>query len=114
MDYLRKRQFAPFPTLESFLVEIDVSVDFEFLERVCNHLTIMKQKFETYFPNNFYEKFLWVRNPFQAYNHENDLSLSKKEQLLELSSDSMVLVRKRTIPIERSPLVSEASANFSG
>jgi hypothetical protein len=25
---------------------------------------------------------------FQAYNHENDLSLSKKEQLIELSSDS--------------------------
>jgi hypothetical protein len=28
--------------------------------------------------------------------------------------DSVVLVRKRTIPIERSPPVSEASANFSG
>jgi hypothetical protein len=28
--------------------------------------------------------------------------------------NSVVLVRKRTIPIERSPLVSEASANFSG
>jgi hypothetical protein len=25
---------------------------------------------------------------FQAYNHENDISLSKKEQLIELSSDS--------------------------
>jgi hypothetical protein len=25
---------------------------------------------------------------FQAYNHENDLSLSKKEQLIELSSVS--------------------------
>jgi hypothetical protein len=28
--------------------------------------------------------------------------------------NSVVLVRKRTIPIERSPPVSEASANFSG
>jgi hypothetical protein len=28
--------------------------------------------------------------------------------------NSVVLARKRTIPIERSPLVSEASANFNG
>jgi hypothetical protein len=30
------------------------------------------------------------------------------------NKNSVVLVRKRTIPIERSPPVSEASANFSG
>jgi hypothetical protein len=64
-------------------VENYVFVDSEFLERVCNHLKILKQKIETYFPNNFYETFLWVRDPFQAYNHENDLLLSKKEQLLD-------------------------------
>jgi hypothetical protein len=30
------------------------------------------------------------------------------------NKNSVVLVRKRTIPIERSPPVSEANANFSG
>jgi hypothetical protein len=29
-----------------------------------------------------------VRDPFQAYSHENDFSLSKKEHLIELSSAS--------------------------
>jgi hypothetical protein len=87
MSYVEDRQFAPFPTLKSFLVQNDVFVDSEFLERVCNHPKIVKQKLETYFTNNFYEKFLWVRDPFRAYSRETDLSLSKKEQLLELSSD---------------------------
>jgi hypothetical protein len=31
-----------------------------------------------------------------------------------ITTISVVLVRKRTIPIERSPPVSEASANFCG
>jgi hypothetical protein len=70
-----------------------ILVDSEFPERVCNHLKIVKQKIETYFPNNFYEKFLWVRDPFQACNHENDPSLSKKEQLLELSSDGALKMK---------------------
>jgi hypothetical protein len=47
----------------------------------------VKQKFETYFPNNFHKKFPWVRDPFHAYSHENDFPLSKKEHLIELSSD---------------------------
>jgi hypothetical protein len=33
---------------------------------------------------------------------------------LDTKKNSVVLVRQRTIPIERSPPVSEASANFSG
>jgi hypothetical protein len=32
--YVKYRQFAPFPILESFLVENDIFADSEFLERV--------------------------------------------------------------------------------
>jgi hypothetical protein len=88
IGYEKDRQFALFPTLESFLVENYVFVHSDFLERVCNHLKIVKQKSETYYPNNFYETFLWDRDPFQAYNNENYLLLSKKEHLIELSNDS--------------------------
>jgi hypothetical protein len=101
ISYVKDIQFAPFPTLESFLVENDVFVDSDFLERVCKHLKIVKQKFQTYFTNKFYEKFLWVRDQFQAYNHENDLSLSKKEQLLELSSDSGLKMQFRDLDLSR-------------
>jgi hypothetical protein len=39
----------------------------------------------------------------------------RKIQYVQMQGiNSVVLVHKRTIPIERSPLVSEASANFSG
>jgi hypothetical protein len=88
ISYVKDGQFAPILTLESILVENDISVDSEFLERVWDHLKIVKQKFDTYLQNTFYEKFLWVRDPFQANNHKNYLSLLKKEQLIELSSDS--------------------------
>jgi hypothetical protein len=105
ISYVRDIQSAPFPTMESFLVKNDVFVDSEFLERVCNHLKIVKQISETYFPNNFYEKFLWVRDPFQAYNHENnhenDLSLSKKGQLLELSRDGGLKMQFRDLGLSR-------------
>jgi hypothetical protein len=43
ISYVKDRQFAPFPTLESFLVENDIFVDSEFLERVCDHLKTVKQ-----------------------------------------------------------------------
>jgi hypothetical protein len=39
---------------------------------------------------------------------------TQKNTNMGLKKDSVVLVRQRTIPIERSPPVSEASANFSG
>jgi hypothetical protein len=61
----------------------------------------VKQKFDIYFTNNFYEKFLWVRDQCQAYNDENYLSLSKKEQLLELSSDSGLKMQFRDHGLSR-------------
>jgi hypothetical protein len=53
------------------------------------------------FPNKFYDKFLWVRDPFQPYNHENDLSLSKKEQSLELPSDGGLKMQFRDLGLSR-------------
>jgi hypothetical protein len=78
-----------------------IFVDSEFLERVCNHLKTVKQKFETYFPYNIYEIFLWVHDPFQAYNHENDLSLSKKGQLIGLSSNSGLKMQFRDLGLSQ-------------
>jgi hypothetical protein len=61
----------------------------------------MKEEFETYFPNNFYEKCLSVPDPHQAYNHENDLSLSNKEQLIEPSSDTGLKMQFRDLGLVR-------------
>jgi hypothetical protein len=44
---------------------------------------------------------VWVREPFRAYNHENDLLLLKKEQLLELSSDSGLKVQYCDLGLSR-------------
>ncbi|PNF34567.1 hypothetical protein B7P43_G10641 [Cryptotermes secundus] len=68
---------------------------------------MLEQKFETYFPKNFYESFLCVRDPFQVYNHENDLSLSKKEQYVELSSDSGLKIQFRDLGVVRFWIFSE-------
>jgi hypothetical protein len=71
------------------------------LKGVCAHLQTLKQQFETYFPNNFYDKFLWVRDPFHADTHENNLSLSKTEQLIELSNDSGLKMQFRALSLAK-------------
>jgi hypothetical protein len=48
------------------------------------------------------------KSPFSDY--ETQAGTEGKD----IQKNSMVLVPKRTVPIERSPLVSEDSANFSG
>jgi hypothetical protein len=40
VNYVKDRQFAPFPTLVSFFVE-NIFVNSEFLEKVCNHLKMV-------------------------------------------------------------------------
>jgi hypothetical protein len=50
----------------------------------------------------------------EAHENKSNLSRQKANSKYILKKKSVVLVRKRTVPIERSPPVSEASANFSG
>jgi hypothetical protein len=49
---------------------------------------------------------------FQAYNHENDLSLPKKEQLIELSSDSGLKMQCRDLGLVRSWISPSVSSEF--
>jgi hypothetical protein len=44
----------------------------------------------------------------------NDMSSQMGMESAMQTTNSVVLVRKRTIPTERPPLVGEVSANFSG
>jgi hypothetical protein len=52
-------------------------------------------------------------NMFQAYNHENDLSLSKKEQLIELSSDSRLKMQFRDLGLVRSWISPSVRSEFA-
>jgi hypothetical protein len=50
---------------------------------------------------------------FQAYNHENELSLSKKEQLIELSSDSGLKMQFRYRGFVRSWISPSVRSDFA-
>jgi hypothetical protein len=49
---------------------------------------------------------------FQAYNHENDLSLSKKEQLIEVSSESGLKMQFRDLGFVRSWISPSVRSEF--
>jgi hypothetical protein len=48
------------------------------------------------------------------FTYQFSLCVAGETVVIIIKNNSVVLVRKRTILIERSPPVSEASANFSG
>jgi hypothetical protein len=50
---------------------------------------------------------------FHAYNHENDLSLSKTEQLIELSSDSGLKMQFRDIGLVQSWISPSVNSEFA-
>jgi hypothetical protein len=49
---------------------------------------------------------------FEAYNHENDLSLSKKDQLIELSSDSGLKMQFHDLGFVRSWISPSVRSEF--
>jgi hypothetical protein len=61
-----------------------------------------------------YDHALLFCNLFQYVVRSSILSLLKESSYRKQKTNSLVLVRKQTIPTERPPLVDEVSANFSG
>lgn len=59
------------------------------VSRICSHLQSLQQIFKACFPENYYDKFLWIWNSF---NQKVDISLLKKEKLIKLSSDNKLKV----------------------
>jgi hypothetical protein len=83
-----------------------------------SHLSIINRKFTAFQYVCCYICILYLKN--YAMSHSPKLKLYSsiqklsKRNLLVLQQIPWPVVRKRTIPTERSPLVGEASANFSG
>ncbi|KAJ4442692.1 hypothetical protein ANN_04281 [Periplaneta americana] len=54
--------------------------------------TTLRSQFETYFPSK-HDEFLWVRDPFHCDVENNKLSLSEREQLIELLNNTGLKIK---------------------
>jgi hypothetical protein len=98
ISYIKNSQFAPFPTLESFLMENDISVESQFVERICNHLETVKQNLEHIFHITCMRNFcgfairfrLTVRIMISHYRRKN--SYLNSQVTVGLKSNSVILV----------------------
>ena len=91
---LEKKKVDIFPSLN------DNTTD-EIISAVTEHLTLLEEKIEFYFPSINVETYDWIRNPFATVDTSNSkLSYQEEEELINLSSD-------RTLKIKFSEMVLE-------
>ncbi|KAI5152134.1 zinc finger BED domain-containing protein 5/7/8/9 [Enteropsectra breve] len=78
---LEQRALPMFPSLKSADYE-------EMAPIIINHLDILKEKLDKYFPSLEIESYDWIRNPFNANdNSRYNFSLSEEEEFINLISD---------------------------
>ncbi|KAI5151316.1 hypothetical protein ENBRE01_2051 [Enteropsectra breve] len=55
---------------------------------IINHLELLKEKLDKYFPSLEIESYDWIRNPFNANdNSRYNFSLSEEEEFINLTTD---------------------------
>lgn len=60
----------------------------DIIPAVIEHLTILEEKIECYFPSLKLESYDWIRNPFGTFEFSNlELSLQEEEEIISLSTD---------------------------
>lgn len=77
-----------FPTLVSMVQDTDNPVlPMDIKSCLLDHLIMLKVHFEKYFCNDF-DKFNWIKNPFENAPGPSSLKVNEQEQLIDLTSDT--------------------------
>lgn len=93
---IENRQSEVFETLHSFLSENELRLSQGMSEKISQHLKGLKSSFEKYFPKPGKEN-NWIANPFEEESFQTaSLSISEKEKLIELSTDSALKTEFKT------------------
>ena len=98
---IERGQPEVFETLHSFLSsENELRLSQGMSEKISQHLKGLKSSFEKYFPKPGKEN-NWIANPFEEeFFQTASLSISEKEKLIELSTDSTLETEfKEKLPI---------------
>ncbi|XP_049919796.1 SCAN domain-containing protein 3-like [Epinephelus moara] len=96
-----RRIFDMFQTLAGILE--DTSPGPAFSRLVCNHLSLLLQEFEHYFPTTKDPRIAkeWIRDPFVNKPGESSMSVQQEDQLLEIANDGDL---KRTFETTTLPM----------
>ena len=76
---VKERNFEIFPNF------CNIELKFQISSHIINHLTLLREKLQYYFPNIKCENYDWITNPFLATSPTH-LSLTE-EQLAEIKND---------------------------
>ncbi|XP_065665357.1 zinc finger BED domain-containing protein 5-like [Hydra vulgaris] len=96
---LEKKKVDIYPSLN------DNTTD-DIISAVTEHLTLLEEKIEFYFPSINVETYDWIHNPFaKVYTSNSKLSYQEEEELINLLSD-------RTLKMKFSEMVLEEFGSF--
>jgi hypothetical protein len=77
---------ASFSSLESFIVENELTLHVNLIEDIKKHCSQLILDFQFYFPEQFDDK-EWIWNPFSDVILPADFSVQERDQFVELSCD---------------------------
>ncbi len=85
--------FEMFPLIRKSCIKEMTPIVFE-------HLTILEEKINFYFPSLNTEEYDWVRNPFIKIPSNIGLKLCEEEELASISSDRGLKIKHAELPID--------------
>ena len=77
---VKERNFEMFPKLS------DCEAKFQISLQIINHVTLLGDKLQYYFPNIEIENYYWIRNPFLA-KALTDMSRKEEEETAEINNN---------------------------
>jgi hypothetical protein len=86
-----------FPHLQLFITENEIEFTANIVSVFERHLHDLSIHFEKYFPENC-DRFQCVKNPFSS-DAPSEFSTTAEEELIELSSDSLLKVKFLSMPL---------------
>ncbi|GBL84097.1 Zinc finger BED domain-containing protein 5 [Araneus ventricosus] len=100
---VEQNNFECFQTLSDFLEESEVDLDMEIRDGI--HLSSLQQSLSDYFPNLENQDNYWVQNPFKIKEKPKGFHSMDYENLIELSSDTQLEAKFRTVSLTINILV---------
>nr|XP_022903149.1 zinc finger BED domain-containing protein 5-like [Onthophagus taurus] len=88
-SYVKSNNVQCFQMLNSFLIENELVINNDVRQLIEEHIIQLKRTIRIYFPETT-ESYEWIKDPFQYYNKSGNLMLKEREQLIDISTDSVL------------------------
>ncbi|XP_022903149.2 zinc finger BED domain-containing protein 5-like [Onthophagus taurus] len=85
-SYVKSNNVQCFQMLNSFLIENELVINNDVRQLIEEHIIQLKRTIRIYFPETT-ESYEWIKDP---YNKSGNLMLKEREQLIDISTDSVL------------------------